>query len=141
VKRSGPIRALIYILSAISLFFVWYAIAADYDYGMVAGTYEFSGHGESSTLVLNKDRSFLQKRIHDGKVDYAKGTWHRSGEGGVDFSEDFLEVGGASHASDGQTYGEVIKHFLILVPSIVLGNDWDSGPRFNRAFFNSGKLR
>jgi hypothetical protein len=140
MKMSTPIRVTGVILCAICLFTGWYMIAANYDYGMVAGTYEFRGAKESSVLLLKKDGSFFQKRSSNGKIDYAQGTWHRSGEGGIDFSEGFLEVGGVAPDSDGHTYGEVIKRLLDLIPSIVLGNDWDRGPRFHRVFLKSGKL-
>jgi len=140
MKTSTPIRVIGLILCAVCLFTGWYTIAANYDYGMVAGTYEFRGANESSVLLLKKDRSFLQKRSSNGKIEFAKGTWHRSGEGGIDFSESFLEVGGVAPDSDGHAYGEIIKHFLNLIPSIVLGDDWDRGPIFHRVFFHSAEL-
>jgi hypothetical protein len=78
----------------------WYAIAADYGYGALAGTYTYSGNGESSTLVLKSDRTFEQRLQHDGKVDHTVGTWHREGEGGVVFSGAFLRLPGQRSFAD-----------------------------------------
>ena len=124
----------------IVLFLGWYLVATDYDYPMVAGSYAFHGSTESSTLLLKKDHSFVQERVRNGKMDKAKGEWYRYGEGGIGFTAGFLEVGGVFPASDGHTHGEVLKTFLNLIPSIVLGQDWDSGPRFRRMLFHSAKL-
>ena len=91
--------------------------------------------GETSTLILGKDETFKQERNRSGKIEHAQGHWHRSGEGGIGFSKEFLPVGAVHAASDGVTYGEVQKSFFELVPSIVLGADRYDGPRFHREFF------
>jgi hypothetical protein len=120
----------------ISVFCFWYMVAADYGYGAVSGVYRFEKGGEASTLTLNKDRTFLQDRSSQGKTEKAQGVWHRSGEGRIEFSKEFLSIGQVSSDSDGFTYGEVQKNFLSLIPSIVVGPDREHGPRFHRRFFN-----
>lgn len=121
---------------ALAVLCAWYAVAADYGYGMVAGTYFYRHAGESSTLVLKKDRTFIQERVRNSKVELARGEWRRSGEGGISFSEGFLEVANIHAESDHETHGQVMKHFLSLIPYIVLGQDWDNGPKFRRHFFH-----
>ncbi len=86
------------LLLALALFCLWYSIAANYDYDELAGTYTFSGDGVSSTLVLKADATYQQELRHNGRVDYAKGTWHRSGMAGVGFSNGFLRLPGTRTA-------------------------------------------
>jgi hypothetical protein len=135
-----PVRIAIWILAPIVLLCGWYAVAADYDYEMVSGVYLFKQRGEESTLVLRADRTFLQEREQNGKVDRAQGKWHRSGEGGIDFSKEFLPVSNVVPESDGVTYGEVRKTYLELIPYIVLGSNREHGPKFHRAFFHAGDI-
>jgi hypothetical protein len=133
VKRFS--RAGLLLLLAILLFWTWYWKAADYTYGAIAGTYSYSGNGESSTLVLKVDQTFQQELNRGGTSEHAQGTWHRYGEGGVDFSKEFLPVSTVKAESDGYTHGEVRKVFLEVVPVIILGPDRDNGPKFHRRFF------
>lgn len=135
----GPVRVLGSIILIIALFWVWYMIAADYGYGMISGTYKFKQEGETSILILKKDRTFVQVRNRHAEIERTQGTWHRSGEGGIDFSKEFLAVSNSHAESDGCTYGEVRKTFLELIPYIVLGQDWDHGPRFHRRLFYFAK--
>jgi len=134
VKIPKLIRVFFGLLLALALFCGWYMVAANYDYGAVSGTYVYRRDNESSTLILRKDRTFSQQRISHGKVEQAQGTWRRIGEGGVNFSKEFLTIGGIHSESDGSVYGEVQKSFLNLVPSVVLGDDRDKGPRFHLKF-------
>ena len=130
VPRSLRIVGWVFLVFA--AFSVWYMVAADYGYGAVSGTYKFRQDGETSTLVLKKDRTFVQERTRQGKTERAQGTWRRIGEGGVVFSPEFLKVTGQETRSDGQADGEVQKSFFQLIPSIVLGADRIRGPRFHR---------
>jgi len=109
-------------------------IAADYSYGAVAGTYAYRSNGEESTLILKKDRTFLEEVTREGKVESAQGTWRCVGAGGVVFSREFLAVKGQQVRSDGQADGEVEKSFLELIPSIVFEPQFH-GPRFHRRWF------
>jgi hypothetical protein len=136
MKVLKPIRILSWFFLALGVFCVWYMVAADFGYEAVSGKYRFQQGGESSTLLLDKDRTFLQDRNREGKIERAQGVWHRSGEGGIEFSKEFLSIGLIPPDSDGFTYGEVQKSFLELIPSIVLGPDRDHGPRFHRQMFH-----
>ena len=136
MRIPRPIRVLCWFVLALAVFWVWYMVAADYGYGTVSGTYRFQQSGESSTLILKKDRTFLQERNRQGEIERTQGVWHRSGEGGIDFSKEFLPIGQVPAESDGFTYGEVQKSFLELIPSIVLGPDREHGPRFHRQLFH-----
>ena len=120
------------ILGALAVFWIWYTIAADYDYGALSGTYTLRSGGETSTLVLRADRTFEQELIRNGSTRRAQGTWRRFGEGGVSFSGQFL---GREVESDGEVYGQVEKTFLELIPTIVFGPD-DGGPRFTKRLFH-----
>lgn len=136
MRIPGPIRVLGGTLLVISVFWGWYMVAADYGYGIVAGTYVYRGAGESSTLQLKSDRSFTQERNRAGKIEYRTGTWRRVGEGGIVFSSDFLAVGNSHQRPDGEVDGSILKSFLELVPNVVL----EDGPRFHRSFFRRATL-
>jgi hypothetical protein len=144
MKIPRPIRILGWVVFPIALFIAllwgWYMIAADYGYDMVAGTYVYRGTDGSSTLVLRKDRSFVQERIRAGKSEYRNGTWSRVGEGGILLSKEFLEIGNTQPRPEGEAYGEIRKSFLELIPYLVLGTDRDNGRTFRRQFFHSATL-
>jgi hypothetical protein len=134
VKIPKALRVSTWLFLFLALFCAWYTVAANYDYGAVSGTYVFQRGDESSTLILRKDRTFSQQRTSNGKVEQAQGTWRRLGEGGVNFSKEFLTVGGVQPESDGSTYGEVQKSFMNLIPSIYLGNGSGARPKFHLKF-------
>jgi len=136
MKVPKPVQIGCWILLFFAAFWFWYMVAADYGYQAVSGTYRFQQGGESSTLILKRDRTFLQERNRQGEIERAQGVWHRSGEGGIEFSKEFLSISQVSPESDGFTYGEVQKSFLELIPSIVLGPNRDHGPRFHKQFFH-----
>ena len=135
MKVPKSLRIAGWIFLSFAVFWIWYMVAADYSYGAVAGTYSFRSDGERSTLILKKDQTFQQELIRQGKVERVQGTWRRLGEGGVNFSKEFLPVGNVQTASDGSTYGEVQKNFFELIPSIVFGPDRGHGPRFHIQLF------
>lgn len=112
----------------------WCMAAADYSYRAVSGTHVFHGDGESSTLFLRQDQSFQQDLNRDGKIEHARGTWRRVGEGGVVFSKEFLKVKGQEVRSDGQADGEIEKRFVGFFPSIRFEPQF-SGPKFNGRLF------
>ena len=45
------------ILLSVTLFWVWYGVYANNDYGALAGTYVFDGNGEKCALYLRPDRA------------------------------------------------------------------------------------
>jgi hypothetical protein len=69
MTRTIFARLALGILLSIILFWVWYSVAADYGYSAVAGTYTLQQSGETSTLVLRPDRSFLQEVTRAGRVE------------------------------------------------------------------------
>jgi hypothetical protein len=120
-------------LLAVVLFCVWYTVAANYSYGAVSGTYNFRENRETSTLILKEDRSFQQELSSNGKLESARGSWRRIGEGGVVFSKEFLRMTGQEVRSDGQADGEVKKKFGLFL-SIHLSPD-PGGPVFHKQLF------
>ena len=131
-------------LFAVVLFFGWWWIASNYDYSALAGTYSFSGQGVTSKLVLKSDQTFLQEVTQGGHTQTASGTWHRSGEAGVNFSIEFLRVPGAKMPveeqgrgdgtiEDHEFYGHFNK-FLGIYPSLHV-NGAPEGPVFHKKLF------
>jgi hypothetical protein len=96
-------------------FVIWYSVAADYSDNVTSGTYHLAQNGETSTLVLMPDHSFQQELSREGNTKYAKGTWRRVGEGGIDFSNEFLVVSGQEPGPDGTDFGDIQKDFGFLV--------------------------
>jgi hypothetical protein len=135
MKIPKSVRIVGWIFLSFAVFSIWYWVAADYSYSAVAGTYTFQSNGETSTLILKKDQSFQQVLTRQGKVERVQGTWRRIGEGGVNFSKEFLPVGNVQVSPDGSTYGVVQKHFFGLIPSIVLGENRNHGPIFHIQLF------
>ena len=99
------------IARAISVFVVafvcWYVIASDYGDAVTSGTYSLVHGGERSTLVLRPDHTFTQEVRTLGQVRQAVGAWHRSGEGGVELSKEFLALPGQEQASDGTSHADL----------------------------------
>lgn len=133
MKLTASSRVAAGLLLLILVSWVWYCVAADYSYGAVSGTYTLSLNGETSTLILSKDRGFQQELSRNGKVERTQGSWRRLGEGGVVFSKEFLKVSGQEVRPDGQADGEIRKR-LGLFPSIALNPD-PGGPVFRKKLF------
>jgi hypothetical protein len=122
-------RAVGLALLPFAAFWVWYSIAADYDYGALSGTYIYRSSQESSTLVLNSDRTFQQTLSRSGTLTRTTGTWRRIGEGGVVFSGSFLRLPGQRSYSDSpvsehsaandEFYGHFVK-ILTVYPKLSL---------------------
>jgi hypothetical protein len=108
-RSTRAITTILGISAAFLLFCGWYAIAANYDYEAVAGTYTLKLPDESSTLILKSDRTFKQELTHLGRVEHAAGSWRRLGEGGIAFSKEFLKVSGQEFDAEGTAYGEINK--------------------------------
>ncbi len=103
------------ILLMVICFVFWYVIASDYGDSVVAGTYHLAQNGETSTLILKPDHIFQQELNRAGKTEHADGTWRRSGEGGIEFSKEFLMASGQEREPDGTGFGEIHKQLGFLV--------------------------
>ena len=110
VVRVGTASALLLLAFVLS-----YTIAADHGDGVTSGTYHFAQNGETSTLVLKPDHSFQQELHRAGKTGRAEGVWRRMGEGGIDFSKEFLLVSGQEPGPHGKSYGDIHKDLGLLV--------------------------
>lgn len=108
----------IFLLTAAGLAF-WALSALDYSDKAAVGAYRLTNNGESSTLVLKPDHTFVQVRTSVGETAHAEGRWRRLGEGGLAFSKDFLVVEGQEPGADGTRYGDLHKEFGLRA-SIIL---------------------
>jgi hypothetical protein len=103
------------LLISIACFVIWGIAALDYGDNVATGTYRFERRGESSTLVLNPDRTFRQTRWLNGSEQHSEGTWRRVGKGGISFSKEFLVVSGDEPEPDGTTYSDLHKTLGLFV--------------------------
>lgn len=143
-ERKARIASLCF-FGVLLAFFIWWFFASNYDYSALAGTYVFRGNGVTSTLLLRKDETFHQVVQQNGQVRQTDGRWRRIGEGGVNFSPEFLRVPGAhtfieqqpGHGdgtiADSEFYGQFTK-FLGLYPSLHLDGE-PQGPVFHKQLF------
>jgi hypothetical protein len=100
----------------------------------LAGTYIFSGNGETCTLYLGRDSTFVQELSRFGHIERSEGHWHRYGQAHVSFSNEFLKLSGEELNAEGQAHGQFEKT-LGLFPTLVLA-PLPNGPRFRRKFFH-----
>ncbi|MFZ1086233.1 MAG: hypothetical protein WAN35_14810 [Terracidiphilus sp.] len=131
IPKSLPIVGWIFLSFAV--FWAWYMVAADYSYSAVSGTYVCRMNREKTILVLKEDHSFQEDISRQGKLLHAEGIWHRSGEGGIDFSKEFIKVSGEEVHANGTAWGYIYKSFGLLF-SITLAPD-PGGPRFHKKLF------
>ncbi len=103
------------ILLFVALCICWFIIASDYSDAVTSGTYSLVQQDERSTLVLRPDHTFAQEVNAPGRIRQTAGTWRRLGEGGVEFSKEFLALHGQELAPDGTSYADMEKKFGILV--------------------------
>jgi hypothetical protein len=132
MKKSILVRLGLGIVLLVILW-VWYSVAANYDYDALAGRYIFHGDGESCTLYLRPDHTFVQELSRSGEVHKSQGQWHRYGEAHVSFSNGFLKLSGEQMNADGQAHGQFDKTLGIL-PNLVLA-PLPNGPRFRKQLF------
>jgi len=118
----------------IILFWVWYSVASNYDYAALAGTYVFHGNGETCTLYLRPDRTFVQELSHSGEIQKSQGNWYRYGQAHVSFSNEFLKLSGEEMNADGQAHGQFEKT-LGIFPTLVVA-PLPNGPEFHRRLFH-----
>ena len=131
-KQKKHISIVAAALVLIGLFVCWYVIAANYDYGALAGTYIFNRGVERCTLDLRSDRTFTEELVRAGGVQKAQGTWRRYGESHVSFSKEFLTISGQEVNADGEVHGEFSKTLGVL-PFLTLAPLPD-GPKFRKTF-------
>lgn len=118
-------------------FWLWYAVAADYDYRTLAGTYQFRGNGEICILRLRSNRSFHEETIRSNQTQESEGYWYRYGEAHVSFSKEFQTLPGEEVNSAGEAHGQFEK-ILGIFPTLVLA-PIPGGPKFHRLLFRSDK--
>jgi len=98
LKRLGYVVGSL--ILGFAAFWIWYCIAANYDYDALAGTYSYSKSNLAVVLVLKADQTFAEELTTNGQNKYANGTWRRIGEGGAVFSGDFLRLPGQRSYAD-----------------------------------------
>jgi hypothetical protein len=129
-RKKHLITAGALVLLVVVLFVGWYSIAANYDYGALAGVYVLDENGERCVLDLRSDRSFTEELVHSGHVQRVAGTWSRYGQAHVSFSHEFLTVSGQELNATGEAHGEFHKQ-LGVFPVLTLAPLPD-GPRFRK---------
>lgn len=117
------------------VFCLWYSIAANYDYGALAGTYRFHGNEEICMLRLEADGTFQQEIARSGGSSKSQGHWHRYGLWHVSFSGEFQILPGEELNAAGEAHGQFEK-FLGIFPELVLA-PLANGPKFHRVIFHS----
>jgi hypothetical protein len=117
------------VIAFFALFCFWYSIAANYDYSALAGNYTFHGDGESSTLLLGSDGTFRQELHRKNSTESASGTWHRVGESGASFSQEFLRISGAKMYRE--EFPDHLDKVLGLYPTLTL-NAYPPGPTLHK---------
>jgi hypothetical protein len=130
MMKTVLVRSALCILLSIILFVTWFNVAANYDYGALAGKYVFHGNGETCILYLRPDRTFLQELSRSGEIQRSQGDWERYGQSHVSFSSEFLKVSGEQVNASGQAHGEFEKR-LGVFPVLVL-TPLPNGPTFHR---------
>jgi hypothetical protein len=130
--RTGLACLAVGILVSIILFWVWYSVYANNDYGALAGTYVSDGNGGKCTLYLRSDRTFAQELNRSGEIQ--KWHWHRYGQAHVSFSNEFLKLSGKEMNADGQAHGQFDKT-LGIFPTLTLA-PLPNGPQFRKKLFH-----
>ena len=121
------------IVIGLALLMGWYEVAANYDYGALAGTYVLAAGGEQCTLRLAPDQTFTEE-IRDFRNErIVRGHWRRYGEAHVPFSGDFIKISGEELNAAGEAHGQFEKT-LGLWPLLTLAPLPD-GPKFRRHLF------
>jgi len=98
LKRVG--YAVGSLILGFAAFWIWYGIAANYDYDALARTYTYNKSNIAAVLVLKADQTFVEELTTNDQSKVAKGTWRRIGEGGVVFSGSFLRLPGQRSYAD-----------------------------------------
>lgn len=117
----------------LAVFWLWYVVAANFNYGALAGTYVYKGPGETCTLYLRSDRTFVEELNRSGRVEKSEGQWDRYGEAHVSLSKEFVKLTAEELNASGQAHGQFDKT-LGLFPRLVLAPLPD-GPTFHKKWF------
>jgi hypothetical protein len=134
MMKKALMRLALGVLVSIAIFWAWWSVAANYDYAALAGTYVFHGKGETCTLYLRSDRTFIQELSRAGGIQKSQGRWDRYGESHVSFSNEFLKLSGEEPNAEGQSHGQFEKT-LGLFPTLVLA-PLPNGPQFHKKLFH-----
>lgn len=127
-------RVLIGIFTFLVLFCLWWSVASDYDYGALAGTYVFHSKEETCSLYLHSDGTFDQELRRGDQIQKSQGSWHRSGQAGVSFSNEFLRIPREELDGSGKAYGW-FHRVLGLFPMLDLAPS-PGGPEFHKSLFH-----
>jgi hypothetical protein len=130
--RRAILIPILFLVGCVIAFIAWYAVAANYDYGALAGTYVFHDGDERCVLHLHVDRTFSQQLVTGNHMQVAKGDWRRFGESGIALSATFLKLPRQELGHSGETYGSFYKTLGIL-PYLRLDPD-PGGPVFRRTW-------
>jgi hypothetical protein len=66
-RNRRLVRTAAFVFLAIVLFVVWYAVAANYDYGALAGIYVLDQNTERCLLALHSDGTFTEELVYPGE--------------------------------------------------------------------------
>ena len=135
MKAKTIVRVSCGALVPIILFTIWYSVAANYEYSALAGAYVFQGNGETCTLYLRPDHTFVQELNRSGEFRESQGSWHRYGEAHVSFSGEFIRLSGEETNSAGQVHGQFDKQFGIITTLVMA--PIPNGPRFHKKLLGS----
>lgn len=124
------VRTVLVLLGSVGALIAWYVVAADYDYGALAGTYVFHEGDETCTLRLNADHTFSEQLMRGKQVETATGEWRRFGEARMALSSSFLKVSRQELGPSGENYGQFYKTFGVI-PYLQLDPD-PGGPVLRR---------
>ena len=130
---KGFLQVTCVVLLFLVLFCLWWSVASNYDYGGLAGTYVFHGKGETCSLHLYADRTFDQELRRGSEIRRAHGHWHRFGESGVSFPNEFSRLSGEELNGSGEAYGW-FQRALGLFPALEVAPS-PGGLRFHRSLF------
>jgi hypothetical protein len=108
----------------------WWTVAANYDYGSLAGTYVFRDRATRCVLRLRADQTYTERVATTNGTSAASGTWWRFGEAGTELSSSFLRVPGQRPGPSGENFGHFEK-ILGVFPTLTL-DPYPGGPEFRR---------
>jgi hypothetical protein len=123
-------RVAIGIVIGLVLLIGWYSVAANYDYGALAGTYVLAAGGNQCTLRLAPDHTFTEEIGDSSNRRVVQGQWHRYGQAHVSFSSQFIKISGEELNAAGEAHGQFEKAWG-LWPRLILAPIPD-GPTFRR---------
>jgi hypothetical protein len=112
---SRVVRTSVVLTAFVIVLCVWGIAAFNYGDEVAVGTYYFAQASVACELVLKPDHTFVQELTYGGSAARAQGTWRRVGEGGISFSNAFLEIPGTMIEPDGTTVADMHKALGLFV--------------------------